>query len=805
VTLLHDIRSAARTLRAHPAFALTAALTLAGAVGANSAVFELVNAVLLSPLPFHDASRLVAVEQTRPGGTTEPISLPDYRDLVENNRSFAQLAAAFQWSANLTGGEAERVQGMKASSSLFAMLARAPLLGRVLAADDERGGGQRVVVLTYGLWRRRFGGDAGILGSSIILNGDAHTIVGVLPADFVMPVRDAELVAPFPVDADPRRAARDAGFLRVVGRLRPDVTRDRAREDLDRIFAALRERYPDTNATHAGARVVEWHQTLVARQRATILLLEAAVVLVLAVACANLANLFLAFGVRREHEFAVRAALGASRWRRIRQLTLETAFIAAAGCAGALVLHRLVANTLSVLAPADLLSLARRGTGTPRVVAFTAVVSMLVVFVLALLPALRLGRDGLLKAHRSASGDTSRTRGILVCAEVALASALIILAVLLSRSVANLHAVDPGIRVDHLLTIRLSLPRARYKNTQAISRFAEEVRTALLAIPGVSDAAAVNVIPLNGYRATADVWPGDRPAPPHERVDEAQYRMVSPSYARTFGLPVLAGRGFDERDNAAADRVVLVSRTLALRYWTLGDAPGKVLIVNDAGSARPLRVVGVVGDVKHYGLDAEVTPDVYVPVAQVPDSTSIWLANNMYWGVRTTADPKLASEEVRRVVHGVDRDVPTSAIRTMEEALDAALAPQRLNLWLIEAFAALALALASAGVYAVTAFSVALRRREMAIRAALGASRQQNVRTVLRDAARPLIAGLVIGCGVAAAAAPALRSMLFGVDQFALAPYVIVAGTLLIAGLAAALMAARPVHQIAALEALAAE
>jgi predicted permease len=694
---------------------------------------------------------------------------------------------------------------MKTSASFFAMLARAPLLGRLLTIDDERGGGQRVVVLTHGLWRRRFGGDTGVLGSPIILNGDAHTIIGVLPADFVTPVRDAELVVPFAMDSDPRRSARDAGFLRVVGRLRADATADRAREDLNGIFAALRARYPDTNATHSGARVVEWHQTLVARQRATILILEAAVVFVLAVACANLANLFLAFGVRREHEFAVRAALGASRWRRVRQVIIETALIAAGGCAGALVLHRVLANSLSVLAPADLLSLARHGTGTPRVMAFTAGASMLAVLVVAFLPALRLGRDGLLRSHRSASSDTARARGALVCAEVAFASALIILAVLLSRSFANLHAVDPGVRMDHLLTVRLSLPRARYKDTLAITRFAEEVRRGLLGIPGVSDAAAVNVIPLNGYRATADVWPGDRPAPPHDRVDEAQYRMVGPSYARTFGVPLLAGRGFDDRDGATADRVVLVSRTLALRYWALADTPGKILVVNDAGGPRPLRVVGVVGDVKHYGLDAEVTPDVYLPIAQVPDGTSIWLANNMYWGVRTAADPRLVAEQVRRVVHAVDRDVPASAMRTMEEALELAIAPRRLNLWLIDAFAALALALACAGVYAVTAFSVALRRREMAIRAALGASRGQNLRTVVRDAAIPLIAGLVIGCGAAAVAAPALRSMLFGVEPSALTPYLIVAGTLLIAGLAAAVVAARPVQRIAALEALAAE
>jgi putative ABC transport system permease protein len=627
----------------------------------------------------------------------------------------------------------------------------------------------------------------------------------VLPADFITPVRDAELVAPFPMDTDPRRSARDAGFLRVVGRLRPGVTPDAARADLDAIFAALRARYPDTNATHSGAEVVEWHRTLVARQRATILILEVAVVFVLAVACANLANLFLASAVRREHEFAVRAALGASRGRRVRQLAIEATFIALAGCGGALFLHGVAAKTLSALAPTDLLSLAPRGAANPRVLAFTAGVSVLATFALALLPALRLGRDASLRAHRSVSSGASRVRGVLVGAEVAFASALVILAVLLSRSFANLHAVDPGVTMDHLLTVRLSLPRARYRQTASIQRFAEDLRRRLLELPGVADAAAVNVVPLNGYHATADVWPADRPVPSRDRADEAQYRMVSPSYARTFGVPVLAGRGFDDGDTAASDRVALVSRTLALRYWTLPDAPGKVLMVNDVGSARPLRIVGIVGDVKHYGLDAEVTPDVYVPLAQVPDSTSIWLANNMYWGVRTAGDPRLIEEEVRRAIHGVDRDVPASTMRTMEEALELALAPRRLNLWLIDAFAVLTLGLACAGVYAVTAFSVALRRREMAIRAALGASSDQNVRTVLRDAALPLIVGLVLGCGGAAAGAPMLRSLLFGVEPTAVGPYAIVAGTLLAAGLAAAAMAARGVRRIAALEALEAE
>jgi putative ABC transport system permease protein len=327
----------------------------------------------------------------------------------------------------------------------------------------------------------------------------------------------------------------------------------------------------------------------------------------------------------------------------------------------------------------------------------------------------------------------------------------------------------------------------------------------LRALPGVVDAAAVNVVPLNGYHATADVWPAERPAPPPAERAQAEYRMISPSYIRTFGVPLIAGRSFDTHDDAAGEPVVLISRTLARRYWTVDGAIGRTLVIGDNTGPRQARIVGVVGDVKHYGLDAEVTPDVYTPIPQVPDQTSQWLANNMYWGVRTSADPNTIREGFRRALREVDPDVPAAAIKTMEEALDLALLPRRTNLWLVRAFGAIALLLAGAGVYAVTSFSVALRRRELAIRSALGARPDDNLRSVVLEAVRPIALGLALGAAGALAAAPALRSVLFQVEPVAPGPFSIVAATLLAAGLVAAVAAALPIRRIDPLEALKAE
>jgi putative ABC transport system permease protein len=798
-----DLRHAARAVRAHALLASTVVVILGTAIGANAAVFAVVNAVLLTPLPFPDASRLVAIYQTRADSPSEPLSIPDFRDLRDGARSFDGMGAACQWSVNLTGGEAERLQGMKATASLFTVLGGRAALGRLLLRDDEERGGARVVLLTHGLWTRRYGADPAILGATLVLNGDSHRVVGVLPRGFILPVRDAEIVAPFPLDTDPRRNLRDSGFLRVVGRLRAGAAIPEARADLDAIMARLRVEYPATNATHLGTAIVEWRSALASGRRSLLLLLQAAVALVLLVASANVANLLLAAAIRREHEFAVRAALGASRLRLMRQVSLEMAILAAAAAACGLAIQSATARALSILAPADLLALTPLDVPTAPVLAFTAVISVFATLLFGLVPAIRLGTSATpLRTARAASPAHRRLRDALVTVEVALASMLVTIAALLTQSYGNLISVETGFEAERLLTARLSLPGARYPRSEDSARFVESLRPRLLRLPGVADAAAVNVVPLNGYHATADVWPADRPAPDPASRPQAEYRMISPSYLRTFGVPLIAGRPFDDHDNASGERVVLVSRTLALRFWTVADAVGKSLTIEDAESPRQARVVGVVGDVKHYALDAESTADLYTPIPQVPDVTVQWLNNNMYWGVRTSGDPAALREAFRRALREVDPDVPASSVRTMDEAIGAAVAPRRVNLWLVRTFAVLALALAAAGVYAVTAFAVALRRREIAVRTALGARQSQNLRTIMAEAIRPVVTGLAVGAAGATAAAPALRAVLFNVSPFAAGTFTLVAATLLLAGAAAALAAALAIRQIDPIEAL---
>jgi putative ABC transport system permease protein len=494
----------------------------------------------------------------------------------------------------------------------------------------------------------------------------------VLPAAFIAPVRDAELVAPFPMDTDPRRTSREAGFLRVIGRLRPGITPGQAQAELDAIMARLRVAYPSTNATHLGTSVVAWRVLLAARQRSLLLLLQGAVALVLLVACANVCNLCLASAIRREHEFLVRAALGASPARRVRQILFETALLTLGAAAVGLFVQAWTARTLIVLAPPDLLALSRRAQDLRD--RFTVAAMIVSSAAFGILPALRLGRS-VPALGRGASMGHGRLRAVFVAAEVAVASALVAVAILLSQSFAKLQSVDPGFRTDRLLTARLSLPRRTYPRTSDAARFVDNLRPRLLALPGVEDAAAVNVVPLNGYHATAEAWPADRPVPLPSERPQVQYRMISPSYVRTFGLPLLAGRSFDERETAASEPVVLVSRTLASRYWTVADAPGRTLMLLD-GAVRAARIVGVVGDVKHYGLDAEVTPDVYVPIPQVPDDTVHWLANNMYWGVRTSGDPSVLRESFTRALREVDRDVPASAMNTLAYALEVTWGPR---------------------------------------------------------------------------------------------------------------------------------
>ncbi len=792
--VLDDLRYAWRAIRARPVFALTVAALMALTIGANAAIFSLIDAVLLSDLPYQDPSRLVLVSGTRADSDQEPFSIPDFVDVARQTRAFEALVPAFQWSANLTGGEAERLQGMKTTAAFFEMLGTPISLGRAFATDDAT---RQVAIISHGLWVRRFGGVGGALGEEMVLNGERYTIIGVLPDRFVTPVRDADVVVPFVREQDPRRDVRDSRFLRLIGRLRPDVSASQAQADVSAIVGALRKAYPTTNAAIAGAHVDTWHRALVSKARPALILLQAVALFVLLVACANLANLFLVSAIRRDREFSVRAAVGGSRLRLARQVLIEGALMASAGAAAGLLLDVWARRTIVALAPADWPAVASDASLDWRVLLFTAGATSIATLACSSLPAWRVAVANPATALQSASRDDGANvgRGVrraLVSVEVALATALVLMTVLLSDSFARLQGVDPGFRRDHLLTVRLSLPRTRYAQRARVEEFIERLRPRLLALPGVADAAAVNVVPLNNYLATSDLWRADRPTPSPDQVPEAHYRMVTPGYLHTFGIPVIAGRVFDDHDTASSPSVVLVGHRLALRLWP-GESPlEKEIVITDAPVPRRATVVGIVGDVKHMGLEVEPTADVYVPIPQVPEFTIQWLTNNMYWGLRTTVEPDTLREAVRREVHSVDRDVPASSMKSMDEVLDAAVAPRRLNLWLVRLFAGAALLLAAAGVYAVTAFGVASRRRELAIRLALGAGYSTNMRTVLDDVLRPLVVGLIGGSVIVGLTMPALRAMLVGVQTVGPMTFgVVTSGVLGVSLLAASLGAVK--------------
>ena len=518
-------------------------------------------------------------------------------------------------------------------------------LGRPIAGDDVAGR-RRVVVISHGLWVRRFGAVVATIGQAVVLNGDRYAIVGILPDRFVTPVRDVDVIVPFVREEDPRREVRDARFMRLVGRLRPNVTLSQAQADLSSIVAGLRTAYPSTNAAIAGARVEEWHRTLVSKARPALLLLQGVAIFVLLVACANLANLFLVSAIRREREFAVRAALGGARLRLARQVLLEGAIIATAGAASGLLLDLWTRRSLVALAPADWPALGA-GVGVDgRVLMFTAGATILATVACSSLPAWRVAladpSDVLRGASRDDGASTGRVaRRALVSIEVALATALMLTTVLLSESFAKLQRVDPGFQRDHLLTVRLSLPRDRYSRRAHVQEFIDVLRPRLLALPGVSHVAAVNVVPLNNYLATSDVWRADRPAPAPDAVPEAHYRMITPGYLATFGVPLIAGRAVDDHDTESSGSVVLVSRRLSQRLWGNESALNKEIVMTDSPVERRATVVGVVGDVKHLGLETDATADVYVPIRQVPEFTIQWLTNNMYWasGPRSSPTP----------------------------------------------------------------------------------------------------------------------------------------------------------------------
>ena len=589
-------------------------------------------------------------------------------------------------------------------------------------------------------------------------------IVGVLRPDFVSLVRDVDIVVPYSPATDARRGNRAQGFLRVVARLKPGVTAAQVADDLTAIGRRLRDEYPDSHGADTAVRVASLHEELSGRSAPMLWMLLGAVVVVLLVACANLANLFLVRATADGGSWrcAPRSARRAARI--VAHVLGEAAVLGVIGGAPGLLVARMLVAALLAIGPADLPRVAEIGIGWPAA-AFHAAGGARRRLLIGLAPAVQAWRGDLRGAlqggERGSSRGGHRVRTVLVFAEVALSTVLLMTAALLARSFQQVEAVDPGFRPAQVLTVRLSLPRARYNGRAAIESFYNQVQPRIASIPGVRAVAAANVVPMNGYLATTPFFVDGVIA---KDAPEAHYRMISPDYFRALGIPLREGRSFTAADRHDSAPVAIINATFARRYFAGRSPVGRRMRLDDGEKVpREVEIVGVVGDVRHFGLEKEVTIEVYVPIAQVPDQTTIWLANNMYWVMHTDGAPLAVANAVRREIAAVDPAVPASFVRSMDQWMAGTLAPRRFNLQLVAAFAAAALLLAMVGVYAVSAAAVAARRREIGIRAALGASRREVIALVLRNGLAPVLAGLAIGTAIAVLAGDALGGMLFGV------------------------------------------
>jgi putative ABC transport system permease protein len=790
-----DLAEARRLFRRTPGFAAFAVATLALGIGASTLVFTLVHTALVRALPFEQPETLVWMYNARTERDRAPFSIPDLDDYRRENTTLADLAIFTNWAANLTGvGPPERLEGTRVSGNFFQVLGARAWLGRTLEPRDEAGDA-RVAVLTYGLWQRRFGGDPQMVGRDVSLNGAAYTVVGVLPRGFVFPFREAALAVPTTLRADPRRADRGANFLRVVARLGPGTTLARAEADLDAIAGRLQRAYPNEDSRKIGVNLYPLHSEIVRDYQQILWTLFAAVLLFLAIGCGNLANLLLVRSVARGPEFALRASLGASRGRILRQLVSEAFVLAAVGGLAGAGVSVLGLAFWRRFGPADFPRLDEIAFN-PSVVAFAIGLSLLVAVVCALVPARAAGHA---QAAATGTGGRRATTGrreraiqrVFVMFQVTGALVLLVCMGLVVRGFGELERVDTGFTAANALSMQLSLPPRAYTDAASVERFHDALGIRLGELGGIRAAGAVSLRPLSGLLSTMDVAFPDRPAPPPDEVPQAHFRVASAGYFAAAGIPVIAGRAFLESDRRPSQPVAIVSQTFASRHWPGVSAVGRAVQIVESSPSVPMEVVGVVADVKQFGVDGAPTADLYVPLPQMPSSQASLLAARTFWIVRTDGDPRSLVNRLPDVVHGVDPNVAASSIQTLDEVVDASLAAWRVDVRLLQACGPLAIVLCTIGVYAVASFSAGTRRRELAIKAALGATRQALIARTLREELWPVVCGVAIGCVAAAAIAPRLGSLLFHASPFDPWSYLIACISLLAAGLLAAYAPAR--------------
>jgi len=795
-TLVQDVKYGFRMLVKNPGFTAVAVLTLALGIGANTAMFSVVNAALLRPLPYKDPGRLVYVwsaENAR-GINQSTVSIPDLHDWRQQNRVFDGMAGWWSGTYNLSGGdEPQQVDGWTVSPNFFNVLGAGPELGRTFAPDEEQGSKDRVVVLSHAVWIGSFGGNRGILGKTITLDGQPHTVVGVMPANFSSPFPNVQLWVPWPFRAE-FIAPRGSRFMKVIALLKPGVTIERAQAAMNTIAGRLAQEYKeDAGVT---SYLVPAAQQITGSVRPALLVLLGAVSFVLLIGCANLANLLMARSAAREKEFAIRTALGATHSMLFRQLLTENLLLSILGGMVGVLLADWGIGYLRMLA-ATQVPRAQDIALNARVLWFTLGLSVVTGVGFGLVPALASfkGRlDESLKEGGRGGGSGvqgSRARGLLVVWEMALALVLLVGAGLLIRSFQRLRTIDPGFSPEKVLTCQISLPSSKYKDPQ-IASFFQQLLERVRALPGVKAAGATMTLPLRN--PSGGFWSGlnieGRPTAARESIPIVSFVQITPGYFRAMGIPIFKGRAFTDQDNSdQGPKVAIINATLARRFFPDVDPVGQRICLGEDCSKGPwLTVVGVMGDAALQSLSDPRFPQVFSPHAQGVEGG---VAGNMELAVRTSADPLSLVSVLREQVRQLDKDQSVAGIQTLDQVVSTSLAQPRLNTLLLAGFAALALLLATIGIYGVISYSVAQRTREIGIRMALGAERQQVLKLVVGQGLRLTLMGVGFGIVAALALTRFLASLLYGVKPTDLLTLVVVSLLLTIVALVASYIPAR--------------
>jgi putative ABC transport system permease protein len=792
-TILQDIRYSLRALKRTPAFTAASVIVLALGIGASTSIFTVVNAVLLRPLPYPESDRLVMLWETNPrfqiAGDALPVTPGSFMDWREENSSFEQVAAFGSSQLNLSGGgEPERVACASVSANFFALMRVAPMLGRGFDDADEKPGAVRVAVISYALWQRRLAGAADAIGKSLTLDGETYSIAGVAPEGFQFPrarelpystgvATNTDVWKPMTLTDEFITRKRANHQLSVLARLKAGVTLEQARTDIKAIAARAEQDIPDSKGI--GVKLVPLAEQVIGNVRTGLLVLAGAIGLVMLIACANVANLMLARAAARTKEIAIRSALGASRFRIIRQLATEAMLVGLASGLAGFVLSLWGVKSLVTLGGSNLPRTNEIAVDF-RVVAVTFGMALLSSVLFGLLPAIGASKVNLSKSLKQAATQgtfhRNRLRGALVVAEIAISLVLLIGSGLMIRSLARVLAVDPGFKPDQTLTLRLALAGSKYPNASQQIAFFQDVNRRVAAIPGMQSAGLISSAPLGGGLYAGGFSIESQPATPEAQDQTADRRMVSPEYFKALGIPLIEGRAFDDRDDQNSAGVAIVSESLARRFLPNEDAIGKRIKLGGRDSTRPwLSIVGICGDVRDTVLESDARPCVYVPYPQFAVSSMTLVA-------RTAVDPKTLVTAIREEVWAVDKDQPITDVKTMSAYVSDSVAPRRSNAILLGAFAAVALVLASVGVYGVIAYSVTQRVREIGIRIALGAESGDVIKLIVGRGLALVTAGVVIGLAGALALTRVMSSLLYGVR--ATDPITFALVTLLLIGVA---------------------